>query len=134
MFIASATMGDFSPHLNFGYISRQGEGRVNGVQFATGFDQRLSDWATFIVDLLGDFKTGDSLQFPGPVTFDLPYVRTVDVTNIPNIRDDILDGSIGMKLRTEGGIVLWANALVALNDGGMRAGVVSTFGFQYTTR
>ena len=90
--------------------------------------------ATFIVDLLGEFKTDDSLKFPEPVTFAPPFVKTVDLTNIPNIRDDILDASIGIKLRSEGGIVIWANALVALNDGGMRAGVVSTFGFQYTTR
>ena len=134
MFIASATMGDFAPHLNFGYVSRQGEGRANALQFASGFDQRLSDWATFIVDLLGEFKTDDSLTFPEPVTSVSPFVRTIDLTNIPNIRDNILDGSVGIKLRTEGGIVIWANALIALNDGGMRAGVVSTFGFQYTTR
>ena len=134
MFIASATMGDFAPHLNFGYIARGGEDGADAVQFATGFDQRLSDWATFIVDLIGDFKTGDSLMFPEPVTFAPPFVRTIDLTNIPNIRDDVLDGSVGIKLRTASGVVIWGNALIALNAGGMRARVVSTFGFQYTTR
>jgi hypothetical protein len=134
MFIASSTLGDFGPHVNFGYMHRTGSGASDSFQFATGFDQRFSDWATFIVDLIGDIKTEDSPGFPPPVTFDPPIVTTVQRTNIPNIRDDLLDGSIGFKFRTQGGVVLWTNALVALNDGGLRAGLVGTFGLQYSSR
>lgn len=134
MLIASSTLGDFSPHLNFGYINRKGDRRSSAIQFAGGFDQRLSDWATFVIDLLGEFKTEDSLAFPEGVVFDPPLARTVPVANIPNIRDDVLDASIGFKVRSEGGVVLFGNALIALNNGGMRAGVVSTLGFQYSTR
>ncbi|HKN66008.1 MAG TPA: hypothetical protein VJW73_07010, partial [Gemmatimonadaceae bacterium] len=67
---------------------------------------------------------------PGPVTFDAPYHRVIDPTTIPNIRDDIFNGSFG------GRAVLWpawtlvANALVPLNRGGMRSSIVYTTGLE----
>lgn len=134
MFIASSTLGSFGPHVNFGYMHRTGAGVSDSFQFATGFDQRFSDWATFVVDLVGDVKTQPSPTFPGPVTFDPPIVTTVRRTNVPNIRDDIIDGSIGFKFRTSGGVILWTNALVALNDGGLRDRMVGTFGLQFSSR
>ena len=133
MFIGSATLGDFSPHVNLGYVGRLGETDVNGFTYAAGFDQKLSDWATFAVDILGEFKLGDSLMFPGAVTFDPPITRTVDRVNIANIRDDIVDGSLGFKFRTDGGLILWTNALLSLNNGGMRSGIVGSFGIQFGT-
>lgn len=134
LFIGSATLEDFSPHMNFGYARRGGDLESDAFQFAVGFDQRLSDWATFVIDLLGDFKLEDPLGFPEPFTFDPPVVRTVERANIPDIRDDVLDGSVGFKLKMQGGVVIWGNALIALNDGGMRSGATATFGFQYSSR
>ena len=134
LFIGSATLGEFAPHVNFGYMYRGGEGVSDSFQLAAGFDQRLSDWSTFVIDLLGDFKMGDSLRFPEPFAYDAPIVRTVERANVPNIRDDILDAAVGFKFRTSGGVVLWTNALVALNDGGMRSNIVATFGFQFSSR
>jgi hypothetical protein len=134
LFIGSATLGDFSPHVNFGYVHRRGDLQSSSVQLAAGFDQRLSDWSTFVIDLLGDFKTENSLSFPGPLTFDPPIVRTVERANIPNVRDDTLDAAIGMKVQTSGGVVLWGNALVSLNEGGMRSDIIATFGVQYSSR
>jgi hypothetical protein len=87
-----------------------------------------------VIDLLGDFKTENSLSFPGPLTFDPPIVRTVERANIPNVRDDTLDAAIGMKVQTSGGVVLWGNALVSLNEGGMRSDIIATFGVQYSSR
>ncbi len=58
-------------------------------------------------------------------------VRIIERTNIPNTRDDVIDGAIGVKFRTGSGIVLVANALVALNNGGLRSRVVPTFGLEY---
>jgi hypothetical protein len=133
-FIGSATLGGFGPHVNFGFIHRGGEGVSDSFQLAAGFDQRLSDWSTFVVDLLGDFKTGDSLSFPEPFTFDPPVVQTVDRANVPNLRDDTVDLAIGMKVRSSGGLVLWSSALVALNDGGMRSDVIASFGLQFSSR
>jgi hypothetical protein len=133
LFIASATLADFSPHVNLGYMARGGESTSNGIQFVAGFDQRLSDWATFAADLLGEFKMGDShLDFPEPFRYDPPLDISIERANVPNFRDDILDGSVGFKFRTDGGLVVVANALIALNEGGMRARIVPTFGLQYS--
>ena len=133
-FISSATLGDFGPHVNFGYLHRGGDDTSASFQFAAGFDHRLSDWATFAADLLGDIKMDNSVGFPDPLVYDPPVVRSVRRANVPNTRDDVIDGSFGFKLRTQGGVILWTNALIALNDGGMRDGVITSVGFQFSSR
>lgn len=132
LLIASATLGAFSPHVNAGYVVRGGSDTDDAVALVAGFDHRLSDWATFAADLLGDFAIGDSgPAFPEESTFQVPFRRTVQQTNIQNRRDDRLDASIGFKLRSGSGVVVVANALIALNDGAMRDRVIPTFGLQY---
>ncbi|MGH7477024.1 MAG: hypothetical protein ACRELD_12090 [Longimicrobiales bacterium] len=132
LLIASGTFGDFSPHLNAGYTYRGRDIDQDAVEIIAGFDHRLSEWATLAVDLLTAFRIdGEGVDFPEAVEIEVPYRRVVERTNIPNIRDNIVDGSIGMKFRTGAGVVLIANALVALNDGGLRARIVPTFGIEY---
>lgn len=133
LLIASATLGDFSPHVNAGYVIRQGADVDNAVALVAGFDHRLSEWATFAADVLGDFAIGDSgPRFPEEFTFQVPFRRTVEQTNIQNRRDDRVDASIGFKVRSGSGVVLVANALISLNDGAMRDRVIPTFGLQYS--
>lgn len=133
LLIVSATLGAFSPHVNAGYVVRGGDDTDDAVALVAGFDHRLSEWATFAADILGDFAIGDTgPEFPEEFTFQVPFRRTVEQTNIPNRRDDRLDASIGFKLRTGSGVVLVANALIALNDGAMRDRVIPTFGLQYS--
>lgn len=134
LLIASASYDGFSPHLNFGYNVREETVGPDTFIFAAGFDQRLSEWATFVADVLGDVQMGDAAEFPEPATLEWPGPRTIELTNIPNRRDDVVSGALGFKFRTQSGIVLWTNALVALNDGGMRDRLATTFGFQYATR
>jgi hypothetical protein len=134
MFIASGTFGGFSPHMNFGYLVRSEEVGPDVFQFAVGFDQRLSENVTFVVDALGDIQMEDSLEFPQSATLTYPVTRTLDLTNVPNIRDDLISGAVGFKFRTSSGIIFWANALVALNDGGLRDPVVPSFGLQFSPR
>jgi hypothetical protein len=66
------------------------------------------------------------------VTYESPFVRAVEVTNIPNTRDDIIDGSLGFKFQTGAGLIIITNVLVPLNDGGLRSGVTPTIGLEYT--
>lgn len=134
VFVASGTFGDFSPHANFGYRFRGSENANDSFQFAAGFDHRIAPWATFVADILGDVELGDPLAFPEVATLEWPIRRQIPLTNIPNDRDDTIAGAFGLKFRTQSGIVLWTNALIALNDGGMRDKVATTFGFQYATR
>lgn len=132
LFVASASFGDFSPHANVGYSGRGGEAGLQQVDVVAGFDHRLADWATLAVDVLGAFRMDDELDFPEPAVIPGLYRRTVDRVNLPDRRDDLVDGSFGFKLRTESGVVVMANVLVPLNDGGLRAGIIPTLGVEYT--
>lgn len=133
LLIVSGTFGDFSPHTNLGYEYRGSKLEQDELEVIAGFDHRLADWATLAVDFLGAFKVGDAtLKLPGDVLFEAPFARTVKVTNIPDLRDDVLDGSFGFKFRTGGGLIVITNVLVPLNDGGLRSGVSPTLGVEYT--
>jgi len=130
--ILSADYGNFSPHLNVGYLYRGGDLQNNAVVATAGFDQALSSWASLAVDFLGQRQVGaEKLVFPSTVTIESPYHRTIDPTNIPNRRDDVLDQSIGFKFLTPSGILLVANAIWPLNQGGLRPGVSWTAGIEY---
>ncbi len=133
LLIISGTFGDFAPHTNIGFEYRGSSIDQNELEIVAGFDHRLASWATLAVDLLGSFKVGkEKIDFPDPVTFDEPFRRTVRLTNIPDMRDDVIDGSIGLKLRTGAGLFLITNVLVPLNDGGLRSSPIPTLGLEYT--
>ncbi len=131
--IISGTFSDFSPHANVGYQYRGSDLDQDEVKIFAGFDHRLAEWVTLAVDFLGNFKVGDQeLTFPGTVTYEAPFERDLRVTNIPNSRDDRLDGSFGFKFQTEGGLIVVTNVLIPLNDGGMRADWTPSLGLEYT--
>jgi|KBSSwiStaDraftv2_1062776.scaffolds.fasta_scaffold28353_2 hypothetical protein len=127
--IVSGRFGNFSPHLNVGYMLRTGEGRKDAVLATGGFDQPVADWATLAVDVLSEWETGASaLQLPEPVTLIYPFVRTVEPTNIPDMKDHRVSGSLGFKFRTPGGPLLVTNALVPLRRGGLQSNLIWTLG------
>jgi hypothetical protein len=133
MLILSGSVGDFSPHANLAYEYRGSEIDENELHAIIGFDQKLADWVTLAVDLLTTTKAGDrALGLPEPVHFEAPFARTVELTNIPDRRDDVIDGSIGFKFRMTRGLFLSANVLVPLNEGGMRPNVAPTLLLEYT--
>jgi hypothetical protein len=127
LLLASARLGDFSPHVNLGYAMRGGR---NDAFLATGgFDQAMSAWATIAVDVVSEWQVGESsLRLPGLVTIEYPVTRHVTPTNIPNIRDHRVSGSFGMKFRTPGGPIVVANALMPLRRGGLESRFVWTLG------
>ncbi len=129
MAIASGRFGDFSPHLNAGYLWRGGRQRNDALLLTGGFDQPVSGWATLAVDVISEWQMGRSgLQLPGTVFFQYPFARSVEPTNIPDMRDHRVNGSLGFKFRTPGGPILVTNALVPLRRGGLQASVVWTLG------
>jgi hypothetical protein len=133
LFIASGEFGGFSPHTNFGYVRRGGVGATDLFEGVLGFDQQMAPWATLAVDVLGLFAIGSGgIEFAAePVIMTHPYRQEVRVTNIPNMRDNQVNGSLGFKFRTPGGVMLITNALVPLNRGGLRPDWVGTFGLEY---
>jgi hypothetical protein len=133
LLIWSGVFSGFSPHANVGYEFRGGELEQDAVRLAAGFDHRLAGWATLAVDVLGTFRVGEEkLGFPAPVRIDAPFPRTVRRTNIPDRRDDVVDGSLGFKFRTPAGLVLVTNVVVPLNKGGLRPSPIPTLGLEYS--
>jgi hypothetical protein len=130
--IMSAHFGDFSPHANLGYLYRGGRFENDAVLATVGFDHLLAPWATLAVDVISQLQVGDSpLQVPGPVHIEAPYHRTIIPTVIPDTRDDIVDGSLGVKLTTAPGLTVVANGGWSLNRGGLRPDVIWTAGLEY---
>jgi hypothetical protein len=127
--VASGRYGDFSPHLNAGYLYRGGKGINDAVLVTAGFDQPLASWATLAADVLSEWELGKSgLQLPGTVYYLYPFARSVEPTNIPEMKDHRVGGSFGFKFRTPGGPLLVSNVLVPLRRGGLQARLVWTFG------
>jgi len=131
LLVGSARFGTFTPHLNLGYLHR-GSTRANDVVLATlGFDQPTGSWATLAGELVAEWQPGaNATVLPGTVTYDVPYTRTVEPTNIPNSKDNRVLGSFGVKVRTSAtGPILLADMLVPIVRGGLQPTVMWTIGF-----
>ncbi len=130
--IVSARFGDFSPHANVGYLFRSGDVQNSAVLATVGFDHLMAPWATVAVDLVSELQVGESkLKVPGTVSYDAPFLRTVEPTTIPNERDDIISGSFGFKFTTRAGVTVVANTTWPINRGGLRPNVLWTAGLEY---
>jgi hypothetical protein len=131
--IVNSRMGDFSPHINVGYLHHAGDQQNDAVLGTVGFDHRMSDSFTLAADLVSELQVGDSkLALPGQVTWEAPFRRTLNPTNIPSIRDDIVNGSFGVKMAPAHNTLIVLNALFPLNRGGMRPNLVYTAGIERT--
>jgi hypothetical protein len=69
---------------------------------------------------------------PPVVNYEAPFRRTLNPTNIPEIRDDLVNGSFGVKVTPATNTTLVLNTLFPLNRGGLRANLVYTAGIEYT--
>jgi hypothetical protein len=126
--ILSGQSGGFAPHVNGGVLLSGSDILGDQLLFVAGFDQILTPSVTLALDLVGAWGLGESaLTFPTEVRFDLP-ARTVRTTNLPDISDDRLDGSVGAKFMAPGGMRILTNVLIPLNKGGMRPGLTWTLG------
>ena len=131
--IVSAHVGQMNPHLNVGYGYRASNLQTDVVTATAGFDQLIASHLTLAADVLSDLQVGDSkLILPAPVQYQAPFQRTVDPTDIPNMRDDLVNGSFGFKYSAAPGYSILANILVPLNKGGLRTTTTYTAGLEYT--
>lgn len=131
--ILSSTFGAFSPHLNAGYLYTSGENRNDVVLATAGFDHLLARGVTLAAEVAGEFQVGDSqLLLPQPVVYESPFRRTINPTSIPDIRDDVVNGSFGFKFTMPSRMTIVTNALFPLNDGGLRARLTYTLGLEYS--
>jgi len=127
--IASMEMGaGFTPHANAGVVLRGGEGQRDALSLALGFDHRTSDLVTVAAELLAQIPLGANPLVSREVLIQ-NVADPVRTSNLPTLRDDQLDGALGVKLRL-GKFAVVANAIVPLNDGGLRSDVLWTVGLQ----
>jgi hypothetical protein len=130
--IISGTLGPVSPHANIGYAYRADTTQNDAVLATAGFDHLISDRVTMAADVVSELQVGRStLRIPAPVHYDVPFQRTVVPTSIPDTRDDIVNGSFGLKFTPTTGFTVVANALVPLNRGGLRPDVIYTAGVEF---
>lgn len=130
--VMSARHGNFSPHVNLGYLYRGGDTRTDAVTATLGFDHLMAPWATVAVDLVSQLQVGDShLDVPGTILIEEPFQRSIATSTIPDRRDDIVDGSFGFKFTTGPSTTIVLNTLWPLNRGGLRSNVLWTIGAEY---
>lgn len=130
--VLSAQLGPFSPHANVGVLLRNTDSLNNAVLVTVGFDHVMAHWATIAADVVTQFQVGENkIRVPGTVTYDVPFVRTVEPTNIPNQRDDLINASFGFKFLTGSGVTIVTNALLPFNEGGLRPNLMWTAGLEY---
>jgi hypothetical protein len=133
MAIVSSRFGDFSPHINAGYLVRGGNDANDAVLGTVGFDHRLGSGITLAADLVSELQVGDSkLELPAIVHYESPFQRTLNPTDIPDRRDDIVNGSFGFKIGAAKNLTAVLNTLFPLNRGGLRADLIYTAGLEYT--
>jgi hypothetical protein len=130
--IVSGQFGAFGPHANAGYIYRSSNIQNDAVLATVGFDDLIADRITLAADLVSELQVGHSkLVLPAPVHYDYPFQRTIVPTSVPDIADDIVNGSFGFKFSIPNGFTAIANALIPLNRGGLRANVTYTAGLEF---
>ena len=130
--IMSSRFGPVSAHANTGYAYRGGGQQNDAVLATAGFDELIAPHVTLAVDLVSELQVGHSkLQLPPPVLYDVPFKRTVNPTSIPDIADDLVNGSFGFKFSTDNGFTIVTNALVPLNRGGLRSNITWTTGLEF---
>lgn len=131
--VFSSQLGEFTPHVNVGYLYRRSDQQTDAILATAGFDHVLAPWVTMAADVVSELQVGRSpLRVPGPVTIDVPFRRTIQPTRIRDTRDDIVNGSFGGKFTLAPGLTAVANTLWPLNRGGLRPNVVWTAGLEYS--
>jgi hypothetical protein len=131
--IVATKYGDFSPHANFGYLYRSGADQNDAVLGTAGFDHRLGAGVTLAADVVSELQVGDSkLHLPETVFYESPFRRSLTPTEIPDTRDDVINGSFGFKVSATKGMTIVLNTLFPLNRGGLRADLIYTAGLEYS--
>lgn len=147
-----------SPHVLVGYewntdsiiagnLVTGGSGSIpNDFVYTVGFDARVANWLTADFDIVGERVFGSQTVAVTPQPFlancgscatdPSPATETRNtLTSISNVSYNITNASLGIKARPFGHLsrlVLTANVLLRLDDGGLRSKPVPLVGLGYT--
>ena len=129
--IVSAQFGSFSPHLNGGYLVRTGELQNDAVLVTLGFDNLMTEWVTLAIDFISEWQVGENrINLPGNATFDEPFVREIQTTQVADMKQNLVAASGGLKFTVREGTVLTTNLLFPLTRAGLLPDFVWTFGLE----
>lgn len=127
--IGSLATGPIGEHVNVGYLLRSGESEQNAIVGLAGLDARVLPRVTLAAEVTTQWQVG-SEKIPLPAAASFTDGASIARTNIPDMRDDIVNGSFGMKLLVTDALTLVTSALVPFTDGGVRTGTVWSVGVQ----
>lgn len=131
VFIVTSRFAELWTHANVGYLYRAGNRQNDAVLGTFGLTNQIAPHVTLATDLISELQVGDSkLTLPPPVHYDSPYQRVVYPTDIPNTRDDIVNGSFGVKITPRRELTFILNTLFPLNRGGVRPNMIYTGGVE----
>jgi hypothetical protein len=139
--IGSKILGNFAPHLNIAYWKKFTDLERDKFEFIVGYDQKITDWFTLVIDVLGRFDLGEQneeLKIPDDVNINwtvgnTQYTKHISLTNIPNYtKDNLIDAAFGFKMVLKESFLILGNVFVPLNDSGLRANVVPTIGVEFS--
>ena len=131
-----------TPHVNVGYqwndssplagdIFAGTSGHLpNQFEYAVGFDAGVNKRFSFAADVLG--QEIFHAQGVTPTTFTAANGKTFADNGFVRETANITNGSLGFKVNPIGTLLVSFNALIQLNDAGLRARVVPLVGFSYT--
>lgn len=138
-FVASTTVGDFSPHLNVSYLFRDNSTERDKVEIIFGYDQKVGRALTVASEFVARLESGsqpEDARFPTSVTARRPdgsFQQTISLTNIPALsRDNVVDVAFGLRFSPTPKIMLIGNVFAPVNSAGLRSDFIPTFGFEAT--
>ncbi len=138
--IVSGSYNGFNPHANLAYTIRTSDLDRDEVELTFGYDQKLGDKLTIAGEWIGAYEVGAEiaeLQFPEPVHIgpdgsagNATYV--IPSTSIPSYSaDHIINTSFGIKYTPQPNVLLLANLIFPINNGGLRSDVIPTVGVEF---
>ncbi len=130
--IVSGRYGGFSPHANGGVLIRTGEFERNAALASIGFDHLMNSTVTLAIDFLSSWEFGEeALRLPAPRVFEVPYERSVRLTNIRGGSDNSAYLSLGTKISALDNLTVVANTLTPLIRGGFQPAIAGTVGIEF---
>jgi hypothetical protein len=137
--------GRVAPHLNLGYqwngnsllaANENGNQHLPGYfGYAGGADIGVTRRLTVVADLLGEhFFNAPQISKPETVSANVNNQPTsfTSVVRVPSSSYEVDNLSLGLKLNPVGHLLLSANVLLKLNEGGVRARAIPLVGISYS--
>jgi hypothetical protein len=143
-YLVLSRRGRVAPHLNVGYQwngnsllaadENGNEGLPAYFGYAAGADIGVSKRLTVVADLLGEHFF-DAPQISKPENFSVQVNnQQVSFASVARVKGsyDVNNLSVGLKANPVGHLLVSLNALIKVNDGGVRARVVPLVGLSYS--